>query len=427
MSQDFFLPNWELIVIINSTQTCIWNKPKFSIFQCHSWYPVLIDILVIGQSRHGKSSFINALVGDTVATVGHFENCTTEVTEYSLPRYPNIRVYDAAGVSSTDCTRENFVAKARLNENNYDAFFMVIKDVYHNDTEFIRKKIVEKKRPFSIVRTHADMTAGEFYNSNELRIATEKYVCEKVRQGLKDQLTALKVNADEIPIYVVSNKNTDRFDFPKIRDDLSRNLPKVKAQQFLLCVTSFDPKMIDAKYKELNILKWGCAVASGTGGLIPIPGPNIAADIGVVVATTVNFLSSFGLSKERINAQEKLQRFPKGCLEEELVKFMQDKKFDILLALRNSAYFKEGLIASSAGTAKLATVVLPLLTRAMVMTTADEVLKATGVFVLAGMAVGAISSSCMTWYLLDRELSNAKDCAILVSTPIQSMRENWKL
>ena len=347
------------------------------------------------------------------------------MTEYSLPNYPNIRVYDAAGVSATGgCTRENFVATARLNENNYDAFFMVIKDVYNNDTEFIRKKIEKKKKPFFIVRTHADTTAGECYNSNESRIATEKYVCEKVRQDLKDQLTELNVSADEVPIYVVSNKNTDRFDFPKIMEDLSRNLPKVKAQQFLLCVTSFDPKTIDSKYKELNKLKWGCALASGAGGLIPIPGPNIAADIGILVATTVKFLSAFGLSKERINAQEKLQRFPKGSLEKELVKFMKDKKFDILLALRNSAYFKEGLRASPAGMAKLATVVLPLLTRVMVMTTADEILKATGVFVVVGMAVGGISSFCMTLYLLDRELSNAKNCAILVSTLIQSRKQN---
>ena len=87
---------------------------------------------------------------------------------------------------------------------------------------------------------------------------------------------------------------------------------------------------------------------------------------------------------------------------------MKDKKFEILLALRNYAYFKEGLRAPSAGTAKLETVVVPLLTRAMVMTTADEVLKASGVFVVAGMAVGAISSFSMTWYLLVRELSNAK-------------------
>ena len=383
-----------------------------------------IDILVVGQSRQGKSSFINALVGGTVATVGHFGNCTTEVTKYSLPKCPNIRVDDAAGVSSTDCTRENFVAKTRLKENNYDAFFMVIKDVYNNDTEFIRKKIEEKKGPFSIVRTHADMTAGECYNSNESRIATEKRVCEKVRQDLKDQLTALKVKADEVPIYVVSNKNTDRFDFPKIMKDLARNLPKVQAQQFLLYVTNFDPKMIDAKYKELNNLKWRFALGSGIGGLIRIPGPNIPADIGILVATTVKFLSAFGLSKERINAQEKLKYLPKGFLEEKLVKFMQDKKFDVLLALRNSAFFKEGLKASSAGTTKLATVVVPLLTKAMVMTTADEVQQAVGVFFAVGLRFGGIPSFCMTLYLLNRELSNAKNCAILVSTLIQSRKQN---
>ena len=385
-----------------------------------------IDILVVGQSRQGKSSFINALVGDTVATVGHFENCTTEVTEYSLPRYPNIRVYDAAGVSGTGCTRENFVAKARLNENNYDAFFMVIKDVYNNDTEFIRKKLEEKNKPFFIVRTHADMTADECYNNNESRIATEKRVCEKIKKGLRNQLTELNVNADEVPIYVVSNKNTDRFDFPKIMQDLSRNLPKVQAQQFLLYVTNFDPKMIDAKYKELKNLIWRWALASGTGGLIRIPGSNIAADIGILVATTVKFLSAFGLSKERINAQEKLQRFPKGCLEKELVKFMKDKKFDILLALRNSANFKEGLKASCAGTATLAPVVSSSFTTTMVMTTADEVQQAIGVFFAVGMRFGGIPSYCMTLYLLNKELSNAKNCAILVSTLIQSRKQNRK-
>ena len=303
---------------------------------------------------------------------------------------------------------------------------MVIKDVYNNDTEFIRKKIEEKKRPFSIVRTHADVTAGECYNSNESRIATEKYVCEKVRQDLKDQLTELNVNADEVPIYVVSNKNTDRFDFPKIMEDLLRNLPKVQAQQFLLYVTNFDPKVIDAKYKELNNLKWECALASGTGGLIPIPGPNIAAGIGILVATIMKFLSAFGLSKERINAQEKLQHLPKGFLEDKLVKFMQDKKFDVLLALRNSAYFKEGLKASSAGTATLATVVASSLTTTMVMTTADEVQQAIGVFFAMGMRFGGIPSYCMTLYLLNKELSNAKNCAILVSTLIQSRKQNWK-
>ena len=406
---------------------CVWRGgggSKNSIFQCHSWYPTRIDILVVGQSRHGKSSFINALVGDTVAEVGHFGNCTTEVREYSPKNYPHIRIYDAAGISSTDCKREEFETKTQMKENNYDAFFIVTKDVFNSDAEFIRRKIEKKKRPFSIVRTHADLAAGNLYNHNETRIATNRRAREKIVQDLKNQLRDLKVNSDKIPIYVVDNKNTDEFDFPKIMEDLSRNLPNVKAQQFLLGVTSFDPKMIEEKYKTLNKKKWSCSLASGAFGLNPIPGLSIVTDVTVIVVSFVDYLAVFGLSKERINSQEKLHRLPKGFLEEKLVEFMTTKNFDVLLALRNSEYFKGGLKASSPGTAKLATVILPLLARTIAISSADEALKATGVGIGLGMAVGAVTSFGMTLYVLDKELKNAKSCAIFVSNLIESKKEN---
>ena len=375
-----------------------------------------LDILIVGQSRHGKSSFINALVGAEVAKVGHIGDCTKEVTEYSLPNYPSIKIYDAAGISAAGCTENDFEAKAKLKENNYDAFFLVIKDVFNNDANFIIEKIEAKKKPFSIIRTHADLAAEESYSKGQSRVATEKNVSTEIREVLKSQLITLKADPEKTPIYVVDNKHTDRFDFPKIIEDLSRNLPKMKPQQFQLWVTSFDASMIKAKYKELNNLKWECALMSGAGCLTPIPGLNIVADVGIFIATTVSYLSSFGLTKGRINAQEKLHRIPKFTLEKKVVKFMQDNKLDVLLAIRNSPHFEEGLKVSSTGTTKLETVVVPLLT------TADDVLKANGVLTGLGMAVGAVTSFGMTWYLLDRELKNAKFCALFVSQLIESKK-----
>ena len=327
------------------------------------------------------------------------------------------------GISPTHCTRKQFAEKAKLQQNDYDTFFIVIKDVFNNDTNFIREQVETKKRSYSIARTHADDTANKVADGKTPQHVVDQRTVEGIKADLKTQFQKLKVDPDKIPIYVVSNNHINRFDFPQLLEDLSRNLPKVKAQQFLLGVTSFDPKMIEAKVKELHGMKRKRALLSGAGGLIPIPGINAAADIGIFISTTVTFISALGLSKDRISSQEKLQRLDKGTLEENLVKFMEKEKFHVLLAIRNSAYFKEGLKASSAGTLKLVAVVVPLIARAAVMTSADEVIKTISVLLPVGMVVGSVTSFGMTWYLLDKELKNAEACALFVSQLIRSKRE----
>ena len=299
----------------------------------------------------------------------------------------------------------------------------MIKDVFNDDTNFIREQVETKGRPYSIVRTHADDTAAKFADEKAPKHVIDQRTTEQIKDGLKLQLRDLNVDANKIQIYVVSNNHNDRFDFPRLLEDLSRNLPKVKAQQFLLGVTSFDPKMIEAKVKELHSLKRWRALASGTGGLIPIPGPNAVADIGIFISTTVTFISALGLSKDIISSQEKLQRFDKGLLEENLVKFMEKEKFHVLLAIRNSAYFKEGLKASSAGTIKLISVVGPLVGRNAILMSVDDVMKALPPLMTIGMAVGSVTSFGMTWYLLNRELKNAEACALFVSQLIRSTKE----
>ena len=387
------------------------------------WYPIRVDIAVVGQSRIGKSSFINAILGAPVANVGHLEDCTTEVTEYSVPHNPNIKIFDSPGISPTECSREQFAEKIQLDSNLYDAFFIVIKDTFSEDAEFVRKKVAEKGRPFFVVRTHADDTAKKFYNTNESREATDERVSERIRNYLKTQIAKLGGDSEGTNIYIVDNYNTSQFDFPKLMEDLSRNLPEVKAQQFLLTIISFDLAAIERKYNELwwSNKKW--ALTSGIFGLSPIPGTNVAADIGILAGGVVKFLSAFGISKEQIFGQEKLHRMEKGILEKQLTKTMKQNKYDVLLAVRDSPYFNENLKVSSANIKKIAPVILRLLGGAILITAADDVLKATGFFAMFGMVLGAVTSFSMTWYLLDRELSNAKSCALYVSALIDSHRK----
>ena len=188
----------------------------------------------MGQSRHGKSSLINAIVGSDVAEVGHIGNVTNEVQHYSIPHHPNINLYDVPGISSTYCTRKVFDAKVKLNEIKYDLFFMVIRDVFNDNCEFIRQKISKKKekKPFSIVRTHVDQTMDNFYSTRESRKSTEKRICAEIRENLELQLK--KLGADSTQIYLVDLRRgkESKYDFPQLMEDIARDLPKVKRRHF---------------------------------------------------------------------------------------------------------------------------------------------------------------------------------------------------
>ena len=177
--------------------------------------------------------------------------------------------------------------------------------------------------------------------------------------------------------------------------------------------------MIEAKSNELWWINFGWALGSGVGGLIPFPAANMPVDVGIFVAATVKILCSFGLTKEKIAAQEKRQRLKRGFIEDKLVAFMQENVFEILMAIRNSPYCKEGLIAASNGAAKIGVAIIPILGRILGLITFDEIIKATVVLVPVGMVVGSISSFGVNLYLLHKELKNAKECALHVSSLIQ--------
>ena len=177
--------------------------------------------------------------------------------------------------------------------------------------------------------------------------------------------------------------------------------------------------MIEPKHKELRWLVYSCALGSGVGGLFPTPGVNLPAHIGIFVAATVKILSSFGLIKEKFAAQKKRQRLKRGFIEDKLAAFKQKHHFDMLIAIRNSPHSKEGLIAASNGAAKIGAAIKPILGKILGLVTVDEIIKATEVFMAVGMMVDSISSFGVTLYLLQKELKNAKSCALHVSSLIQ--------
>ena len=163
------------------------------------------------------------------------------------------------------------------------------------------------------MRTHVDQTAENFYSNSEPRKVTEAKVVDKIRQDIRRQLRQLKLEEPEnIPIFVVSNRNTSKFELPRLMEEIAQNLPQAKARQFLVSVMSFERDVIQLKYKEPNSQKKSIALGAGACGLMPLPGVNAALDVCIFVSTTIAYLSAFGLSQEKTNSLEKLRGLKKA-------------------------------------------------------------------------------------------------------------------
>ncbi|XP_038183750.1 T-cell-specific guanine nucleotide triphosphate-binding protein 2-like [Arvicola amphibius] len=269
----------EALSVINNALKDIENAP--------------LNIAVTGETGTGKSTFINAMRGvgqeDEGAAATGVTETTMKRTPYPHPKLPQVTLWDLPGIGSTSFTPENYLKE--MNFREYDFFIIISASRFKENDGQLAKAIAKTKMNFYFVRTKID---SELYSEKKSKPKSfnSENVLMKIREDCSQQLK--EVFSGEPQIFLVSNFETSKHDFPKLESQLLCDLPAHKRQVFTVSLRSVTEDTINLKRDFLKQKVFLEALKDGALAAIPFVGV-IRDELEDLDETFNLFRSYFGL------------------------------------------------------------------------------------------------------------------------------------
>lgn len=177
--------------------------PKFEKIKCY----------IIGRRGAGKSSLINAIVGERIAEVGVTETTMEVGQPYEKGEF---LFYDLPGYPTEKFPRETYIEKMGIKDS--DCLIIVTSDCFYEDDLFLIKEIAKIQPSIAIyaVRTKIDYSIER----NKKTGVDEETTLKKIYEGLRDNIQDAPVKG----IYLTSAYYPTAYDLNKLLNDISSNL-----------------------------------------------------------------------------------------------------------------------------------------------------------------------------------------------------------
>ena len=193
----------------------------------------------------------------------------------------------------------------------FDFFLVFAKDSYTETDTWMATNLKKRGKNFFFVRTFMDRAIEEAMNDNNMQIKeTDEAgnLTEEMKEFMDQEIENVKTYCrqklkkskhDDVPIYCISNRHKDRFEFSKLVLDIGEHLPEIQKDAITLSVNIFTEEVFKAKKKILKKKIKYFAGISGAAGAIPFPGVDLLIDIPLIVSTIKFFKQQFNIDYEK--------------------------------------------------------------------------------------------------------------------------------
>ena len=178
----------------------------------------------------GKSSLINNLLGQEVATVSGTEKSDERVEMFVAPKNKHVKLFETPAITGLELTRDNFFEKTNFNSDKYDFIVFVTKQALNSDDYFLVKEIQGRQIPMTILHTNTYVALQT--NGGE---DVEAFLDQK-RTSFTSRLRRAGVDAAAIPVYFVENTQIHEFEMKQSINNVLDMLPEEKKQMLQIAL-----------------------------------------------------------------------------------------------------------------------------------------------------------------------------------------------
>lgn len=254
-----------------------------------------VRVALIGESGAGKSSLINAIVGSKVAETGGAAETTKHVQAVPHKEIDGLIFVDLPGCGTPSHPRETYIERQGLLQN-YDVFILVTDRRIRQGDEFLYSELRKKGgKPFFVVRSHFDVLMDEM-DEDEAR--------RKVTTDIRTQLVA----GGELLPYMVALKGQRSYDLGRLIEDIVNSLSGWKKDKAVMAVAVLNEGILKKKRESAERLVSRYALISAANALNPVPGLDVAVDVGVLATMAGHVISAYGFREDQLDylARQKL-------------------------------------------------------------------------------------------------------------------------
>lgn len=239
-----------------------------------------ICIAVFGQPGAGKSSLVNNILGNEQALVSIKTDATTSVDTYE---YGNLIIGDFPGYGTEQFPAEDYLS--RFDVMKYDIFLCLFSGKLHAaDINFFRQ-LDDHKRIILFVRSYSDA------------IWQPDKDIETLKQELAANINA-QIGSKQNVIFI---SNIDGSGVDALLETIKELIEPAKRDAFIRSVRAETEKLLHEKYlASESLINSYCRLAA-LNGINPIPGLDIALDMGILFKLFAEIRGVYGLTEQRLN------------------------------------------------------------------------------------------------------------------------------